>query len=341
MSNKYYEFRILLGRIEKLERILVSIHCTTYNHEDYIADAIESFLMQQTNFKYELLIHDDASTDRTAEIIKEYEQKYPDLIKPIYQVENQLSKGVSVTHLNFKRAKGKYIAICEGDDYWTDPKKLQKQIDYMESHPECSLCVHAGHVVSAGDKRKKWNNRPNKGDKSFTIEEVIAGGGDLFLTNSMVFQTEFSQLRPTYLEKAPVGDYPLTINLSLQGKVHYLDEFMSAYRTGVTNSWTARNFSSIENRSKHFDEIALMLDELNEYTNYQYGDVITETKCRNRFVLLLEQREFKVAKSGEFEEFYKKLGIKRRMIIFLTRYLPRVFNTLRYFKRKWLIWAMK
>ena len=96
---------------------MVSISCTTYNHEDYIADALESFLMQKIKFKYEILIHDDASTDRTAEIIKDYEKKYPEIIKPIYQTYNQYSKGIKVGKFNRERAKGKYIAICEGDDF--------------------------------------------------------------------------------------------------------------------------------------------------------------------------------------------------------------------------------
>src|SRR5690606_25688557 len=128
--------------------ILVSIVCITYNHEDFIADTIESFLMQQTNFKFEILIHDDASTDKTADIIKAYEKQYPHLIKPIYQTENQYSKGVPVEIFNFERAKGKYIAQCEGDDYWIDPFKLQKQIDYLEKHPQCSLVFHSAMFIN-------------------------------------------------------------------------------------------------------------------------------------------------------------------------------------------------
>ena len=113
--------------------ILVSICCITYNHEKYIRDAIEGFLMQKTDFPFEVLIHDDASTDGTADIIREYETKYPDIIKPIYQTENQYSKGIKISATyNYPRAKGKYIALCEGDDYWIDPYKLQKQVDFLE-----------------------------------------------------------------------------------------------------------------------------------------------------------------------------------------------------------------
>jgi len=124
----------------KKEMPLVSICTITYNHKNYIAQAIESFLMQKTNFLFEILIHDDASTDGTTEIIKDYEKKYPSTIKAIYEEENQWIKGRRGSSVfNFPRAKGKYIAICEGDDYWTDPFKLQKQVDFLEANGEYSF----------------------------------------------------------------------------------------------------------------------------------------------------------------------------------------------------------
>ena len=108
---------------------LLSICCVTYNHKKYIRQCLDSFLMQKTNFKFEIIIHDDASTDGTADIIKEYYEKYPDIIKPIFQTENQFSQGKSISKtFIYPRIKGKYVALCEGDDYWTDPYKLQKQV---------------------------------------------------------------------------------------------------------------------------------------------------------------------------------------------------------------------
>ncbi|MBN1214147.1 MAG: glycosyltransferase family 2 protein, partial [Candidatus Lokiarchaeota archaeon] len=118
---------------------LVSICCSAYNHVNYIKDSIQGFIIQKTSFPFEILIHDDASTDGTTEIVKDYEHKYASLIKPIYQKDNQYSKGISPGNINRKRATGKYIAICEGDDYWTDPYKLQKQVDFLESNPEYGL----------------------------------------------------------------------------------------------------------------------------------------------------------------------------------------------------------
>lgn len=324
-----------------MENILVSISCITYNHEKYIADAIESFLMQKTSFKYEILIHDDASTDRTAEIIREYEKNYPDLIKPIFQTENQYSKGIQVEIFNIKRAKGKYFALCEGDDYWTDPYKLQKQVEYMEAHSECSLCVHAGKVISALDNKLISYNRPYKRNKDFLASEVIEGGGGLFLTNSMFCRTEFVQDRPDFIKKATASDYPLAINLSLLGTVNYMDEFMSVYRLGGEGSWTSRSFSDIEKKQQHFDEIAEMLDELNQYTNYKYNEVITRTKYQNQLLLLLEERKFGEIKTGENKNYYKSLGLKRKLIILLTQYSPNFSELLRLAKRKLVKWSTR
>lgn len=123
--------------------ILVTIICTAYNHEKYISDAIDGFLMQKTNFDYEVLVHDDASTDRTAEIIRKYAEEYPQIIIPILQEKNQVSQGVQIyKEYLYPRGKGKYFAICEGDDYWTDETKLQKQIDFLEIHQDYSMCCH-------------------------------------------------------------------------------------------------------------------------------------------------------------------------------------------------------
>jgi len=324
-----------------MDKVLVSIHCLTYNHEKYIEDAIISFLEQQTNFNYEILIHDDASTDRTPDIIREYQKKYPDLIKPIYQTENQYSKAeISVDKINIDRARGKYIAICEGDDYWIDKNKLQKQVDYMESHPECSLCVHAGYFVSAIDKKIQWINRPNKGDKSFTVEEVIEGGGGLFLTNSMLFPTKLGQLRPDFLDKALVGDYPLVINLSIHGKVHYMDEFMSAYRVGNSESWTGKNTSDIEKITLHYRVVSIMLDEFNKYTNYQFNNAVNKAKEKLQILVLVKQRKFKEVKKGEYKEIYMKLAFKKKLLIFLDQYFPSIANFLRN-RRRWIRWVVR
>ena len=119
-----------------MNRVMISIICNTYNHENYIRQTLDGFIAQKTQYSFEVLIHDDASTDGTANIIREYEQKYPKIIKPIYQTENQYSQGINVSgKYQYSRAQGKYLAFCEGDDYWCNPNKLQKQVSFLEQNP--------------------------------------------------------------------------------------------------------------------------------------------------------------------------------------------------------------
>ena len=153
---------------------LVSICCVTYNHAPFIRKCLDGFLMQKRDFPIEILIHDDCSTDGTTEIIKEYAAQYPDLIFPLYEEENQYSRGGAgkMDLYNYNRARGKYVAYCEGDDYWTDPLKLQKQVDFMEAHPDYSICFHGFEEY---DVR---NNQKRKIDFSSQCE-FIDGGIDI------------------------------------------------------------------------------------------------------------------------------------------------------------------
>lgn len=152
---------------------LVSISCITYNHEAFIRDAIEAFLMQKTTFPVEILIHDDASTDGTPRIIREYEEKYPNLIFPIYQTENLYSQGTKISiNFQYPRARGKYIAYCEGDDYWADPLKLQKQVDFLEANDEYSFCSHNFWVLNQ-ETSEMVVNRLYTSDFEISLNDIL------------------------------------------------------------------------------------------------------------------------------------------------------------------------
>lgn len=220
---------------------IVSISCITYNHENFIRDAIEGFLMQRTTFPVEILIHDDASTDKTAEIVREYEQKFPQLIKPIYQTENQYSKGigVSVTY-QYPRACGKYIALCEGDDYWTDPLKLQKQVDFLEANPEYGL-VHTGVKVlnqttgkiinkAKGDKRNSFND--------FLIKNRIATLTVLF-RKELAFQY-MEEVKPE-THNWKMGDYPMWLWFAYNSKIKLLPECTAVRRLALGSASNQKN----------------------------------------------------------------------------------------------------
>ncbi|MDF1618119.1 glycosyltransferase family 2 protein [Petrocella sp. FN5] len=315
--------------------LLVSVVCITYNQEAFIADAIESFLMQKTDFGYEVLIHDDASTDRTPDIIWRYTLEYPEIIKPIYQMENQYSKGVHVLDFYQAYAKGKYIAICEGDDYWTDPSKLQKQVDYMEKHPDCSVCVHGAIKVHAVTHKKVGKVQPSKDSRDYTTQEVILGGGGLFATNSMLYPRVFSKPPQFYLN-CSVGDYPLMIHLALCGRVHYMGDLMSAYRVGDVGSWTVQLIKAcMDTKKEHVNRIEQMLREVDAYTNKAYTTTIHKKMMKNRFDLLVCIGAYEEARSETYIEQYKALSLYEKLNIFIKQHLPKITMLFKTIKRKY------
>lgn len=215
---------------------LVSICCITFNHEKFIRDAIEGFLIQKTNFPIEILIHDDASTDGTTDIIREYQIAHPDFIKAIYQAENQYSRGRKPSTIILPEARGKYIALCEGDDYWTDPLKLQKQVDFLDAHPECSLCCHK-LIESYENGRTPDRIFPNiQGDQVFNKEYLYR---NFFIrTCSVVFRNDAIDSMIKFLEGFKVGDAPLFYYYAQRGTIGYLDDCMSVYRFHYGGVWS-------------------------------------------------------------------------------------------------------
>lgn len=206
---------------------LVSIKCFVYNQAPYLRQCLDGFVMQKTNFAFEAIVHDDASTDNSAEIIREYAEKYPNIIKPILETENQYSKhdGTLESILN-ESCKGQYIAVCEGDDYWTDPYKLQKQVDYLESHPECGL-VWA--------KAKCFYQEKNK--FCGTTGAFMSGYYDMLVNYSIAPLTVMypCSLLPSYREFVKgqnflMGDSPLFLYIAHNYDIHFMDEIVGVYR---------------------------------------------------------------------------------------------------------------
>jgi glycosyltransferase involved in cell wall biosynthesis len=213
---------------------MVSIRCITYNHEPYIRQCLEGFVMQKTNFKFEAIVHDDASTDHTADIIREYAAKYPDIIKPIYETENQYSKhDGSLRRIMDAACTGKYIALCEGDDYWIDPLKLQKQVDFLEANSEYSMCFHKADTIfwPSGELSPLYQDLK---EKDYTIDEIAENW--IVPTCSVVYRSIFQNKIPKN-KKFIHGDIVLFLTMATHGKVHCLNDKMSIYRrlsTGAT-----------------------------------------------------------------------------------------------------------
>jgi glycosyltransferase involved in cell wall biosynthesis len=217
---------------------VVSVCCITYNHEPYISQAIEGFLMQKTNFPIEIIIHDDASTDKTAEIIRKYVKVYPDIIKPLFQTENQYSKGVkpNLTY-NFPRAKGKYIALCEGDDYWIDPYKLQKQVDFMEANEDFSLCFTNCKLLDLKGNITKGIYLEKQSEKEFTHLDMPVFAP----AQTMLFRNKYINSIPKSFLNAPGGDAYLEVWLSKCGKIKYHNFNSAVYRITNQGVYTGKN----------------------------------------------------------------------------------------------------
>lgn len=234
---------------------LVSVRCITYNHEPYIAQALDGFLNQETTFPFEIIVHDDASTDKTADIIREYEAKYPKIIKPIYEIENQFSKyDGSLGRIMKNACKGKYFAYCEGDDYWTDPNKLQMQIDWLESHPDYAMCFHRSKIIKeleipCGLKCDSIENRDYSATELF--QEWIVP------TASICIRKETLSYPIKNPENILNGDIILIEKAAHTGKVRGFKNIMAAYRVqsnSVTNDPKQRR-ARLKKLPKHYKVI--------------------------------------------------------------------------------------
>lgn len=208
----------------------VTIVCTTFNHGAFIKDALEGFVTQKTNFPFEVIVHDDVSTDNTVEIIKEYEEKYPDIIKPIYQTEKQWGKPFFDTEI-YPKIKGEYVVINEGDDYFCHPLKLQKQVDFLDSHPDYSICFHPVKVTFTDHSKADFPYPATKDTSLFTLKNLLRK--NYMQTNSVMYRWRFGEHDPIqpygYYTVVP-ADWYLHILHAQKGKIGFLPDIMSIYR---------------------------------------------------------------------------------------------------------------
>lgn len=317
-----------------MEEIMVSICCITYNHEKYIADAIEGFLMQKVNFPIEILIHDDASTDKTAEIIRKYENKYPDLIKPIYQSENKYSQRIRILeNYVFTNAQGKYIALCEGDDYWIDPYKIQKQVEYMENNKECTFCFHNAKIVNFDKATIKNSQIPNSkwSEPYYYGKNTKYLAGELELlefipTASFLFPRELILDLPSFYLEAIYGDEALKLFLTSMGYAYYIDEVMSAYRMNVKDSALYKQRQSSKSRIKGHIGYLNILDGFNAYTKGKYSKQIAESRLKREIKILMLENNLKELKQDKYKPYYRTLRFITRIKLHCKFYLDELKN---------------
>ena len=263
---------VKMSQRSKQPKYMVCVRCMTFNHVNYIENAMDGFTIQETTFPFVCTIIDDASTDGEQEVIKKYLQAHFDL-DDNSTVRNEENDDYVLTFAQHKTNKNcyfavlclkynhysiqkpripyiaewhdaKYIALCEGDDYWTYPQKLQKQVDYMEEHDDSVMCTHAAYWSVEGEM-KKWGCKYPE-ERDLTTDEVIRNGGLYLATCSLVFRRILNDDKPEWRIRSDVGDYPLQILGSLRGALHFFPEIMSVYRFQVESSWTFHNKKTID-----------------------------------------------------------------------------------------------
>lgn len=304
-----------------MAEIGVSIICCAYNHGKYIKQCLEGFVNQKTDFPFEVIIHDDASTDNTAQIIREYEVKYPEIIKPIYETENQYSKhDGSLARSVVSHVTGKYVAFCEGDDFWIDEQKLQKQFHVMQQHTTCAMCLH---------RVTRVNEDGTPDGFSFPMTEVATGqiSSEKFieLVCSHYFQTSsyfvkakdyqnYYTNRPQFAKLSPVGDEAKLLYYGSLGEVYYFDEPMSCYRYQSEGSWSSRQQKrSKADLLKHYGQMIAMCKAFNLYSNKRYEKAIEQRILRISFACeKLAQNYRVVLKRKEYRPLFQELPMKSK-----------------------------
>lgn len=286
--------------------ILVSVFVTTYNYEDLISDTLEGILKQKTSFKYEIVVHDDASTDGTQDIIKKYYEKYPDVIVPILRKKNIHSvdpKQVATAFLDV--ARGKYVAICEGDDYWIDEYKLQKQVDFMENNPDYSMCfTNAWKYDVVRATKTIMNTFPKAG--TYSLEENVRLGlgsnypaAATYFWRLSLYEKMFKVLS---LELEAVGDYPCRVLMASYGKVYYFDEPTAVYRYGVSGSFTQKVNSNSKFYLDYFFGMSKMYQFINEFLGFQF-DKLFDIKMKSEYLGLVSK-----VSDSDLEDYFTSLS---------------------------------
>lgn len=298
--------------------ILVSVICITYNQEKYIKRCVDSLINQHTTFRYEVIVHDDKSTDMTIDILKECKQEYGENLILYLEDENQYSKGINIIDdILYPKTKGKYIAICEGDDYWTDKYKLQKQVNALENNPECWISAHEVGIVNELGNQIKGKLAPCNENCIFSVNDVIDGDGGFVGTNSLLIKREAFENKYEFRSIYPL-DYFLQIMGSLHGGMLYLSQQMSVYRAFSKGSWTENNLANRTRMIEHYNKIIKALEKCDLETDKKYHSNIYNSILRQRIKInILEDNYAEIINN---KEMMSLLSFKEK-IKYIYRYL--------------------
>jgi glycosyltransferase involved in cell wall biosynthesis len=257
--------------------MILSVSITTYNHELYIAQALEGVLMQRSAFDYEIVVGDDCSTDRTREIVLSYQRRFPGRIRTVFPERNLGDGGKLMFIETMKACRGDLIAMSDGDDYWTDPTKLERQMWYMGRHPECFLCYHLVDIVVEDEFGVKRTFRSPKHPPLLSSEDLIMT--NIIPACSTVIRREvLSQLSPWFYE-APFGDWPLYLLASELGPVGCINRVMGVYRVHSRGVWSSQN------DVKQIEQCIEFLERLPEELKQKYRGSVDASLIRYNYKL--------------------------------------------------------
>lgn len=259
--------------------VVVTIRCLVYNHEQYLRKCLDGFIMQKTNFPFEAVVHDDASTDGSAAIIKEYAERYPSIIKPIFEIENQYSKhDGSLRRIMNEHTRGKYVAMCEGDDYWIDPLKLQKQVDFLENHPDYGMCYTNFNLYKQKERKMVYSVYDSLSSfypKKFSLEDFIYSQG-FTCPASWLYRRELSDSYKPEIRTLD-GTFLLFAHFLYVTKVHYIDDVTTVYRYHDKGVSHLKDYNSQYKRKK-----SLLTSQLYLIEKYKLSSSL-KNNCIRRF----------------------------------------------------------
>ncbi len=308
---------------------VVTVILPTHNHAPFIAQAIESVLMQKTSFPFDILLHDDASSDGTADICRAYAKQYPEKITLIAQSVNQYSIDRRIqSHILIPRVQAKYTAILDGDDYWVCEERLQLQVQYLEEHPDCTLCVGAANRV---DVTGRITGRAAPYDVSRIIDpdDMIRGGGGFVASDSIVMPTQLLKDLPAFAERTEMEDIPFQLLGALAGYAWYFAQTFVVFREAVPGSWSTRQFSSaIETRIKTSRDLIALNEGYDAYSGGKYHNAFAQAIHYQEFLILTYQHKLREAMRPPYRVFYDQLSTNRKIRLFGEKYFSGL--TLRY-----------
>lgn len=326
MSNYQSLTRIIAESYELPNRVCetashpkVTVRTSTFNHVPYIKKCIEGVLMQETDFQIEYIIGEDFSTDGTREIVFEYAEKYPETIRVITADRNV---GMKANNYRCRKAgRGKFTALCEGDDYWTNSKKLQKQIDLLTENPECDLCFHPAKInyVDAPEIEAVTGRRSNK-NCIIPVEKIILNNGDFCPTASIVYRSGINKYLGDWYLNTPIGDYFFQILGAERGGALYLNEVMSVYNKGTKNSWSDR----VNNASERYRHVLDMctskrkFDEVTEYRHHKWLRKRETKRLLNTFMPVYSSNQEKISEIKKITRQHPHRSIRWRAYAILT-----------------------